>query len=229
VNLVVATPVGGAETWLATLSCGYSESLRLLSHEMRVDTVVDFAEDVVRARNRIAGTVLRDYPEATHVLWWDGDQWPEERRIVREMMESGADVIGAPYTNKRQPVRWIHRPMRSAPPPVDGVLQVEAVGFGFTMTTTACLKEISASARKYTDHPNKTKLANIFGHLFEPPPASGEYYCPEEDEMLLSEDYSFCKRWRDMGGRIMLYLKGGNIVHAGGRGWSVRDLHGVLG
>jgi hypothetical protein len=79
---------------------------------------------------------------------------------------------------------------------------------------------MSEHARKYTDHPNKHVISNIFGQLYEP---IGPDKSPETDS-LSSEDYSFCKRWRDLGGRVMVYLNAGRIVHAGSHGWSVRDM-----
>jgi hypothetical protein len=220
-KLVVATPVGGAELWAAQVTAGYSGSLYWLSHEMSIEAVVDYHDDVVRSRNRIAAKILRDVPLATHVLWWDADQWPEDRRIVPEMMATGEDVISAPYTNKNPPLRWTHNPL---PGGIDHGDWVEArhVSFGFTITTTSCLRRMSEQARVYTDWPNKDRIANIFGQLYDPPHPGGA----PEDDCLLSEDYSFCKRWRDMGGRVVIYRNAGIIHHAGGHIWNARQMQG---
>ena len=223
-TLVVATPVDGADIWSARVTLGYAENLRMLSHEMPVATVVEYARDVVRARNRVASLVLSEFPAMTHVLWWDDDQWPEDRGIVRKMIDSGEDLIGAPYTSKMLPLRWVHQLLHPCPVAVGGVQAVRAVGFGFTLTTRRCLEDMTAAHRKYRDWPRETRPANLFGQLYESPMLSGGLYTPEDEECLLSEDFSFCKRWRDMGRKVAILCDGGVIFHAGPRGWSAKDL-----
>jgi hypothetical protein len=223
-TLIVATPVGGADIWASSVSCGYSENLRALSHEMAIEQVVEFADDVVRARNRLVGRVLAAFPNMTHVLWWDADQWPEDRRIVKSMIDTGCDLIGAPYTNKRPPIRWVHQLLNPMPQSEGAVQEVRAIGFGFTITSRQCLLEVAAHSQAYTDHPNDTVLSNCFGQMFDDPRQSALMH----ERMLLSEDFSFCKRWRQLGRRVNLYLKGGAIMHAGSRGWSGHDVQGML-
>lgn len=227
-SVLIATPVRCAEAFPATVSAGYSEKLRELSHALAgVETyphTIYFAVDVVRARNRIVGIVLRDFPTVTNVLWWDDDVWPENIAIVREMLATGEDVIAAPYTNKRQPMRWIHQPLDPSPPEVDGLWEVRWVGFGFTMTSRRCLERMTAEHRKYTDAPNTHKIANLFGQTYYRPP----YGLEPEDDTLMSEDFSFCQRWRDMGGRVSVYTRAGVLVHAGPHGWSAREMPGGI-
>jgi hypothetical protein len=221
-RLLIATPVRGADIWATSVSVGYSESVRALSREMPVETLsatVTYSCDNIRARNRIAGTVLRDFPHVTHILWWDDDNWPEDRKIVHEMMNSGEDMIAAPYTNKKPPLRWIHQHLEGAEQ-IGKMLEVKGVGFGFTMTTRGCLESMTAASRIYTDHPHPHRIGNLFGQLYDP--VDDE---PAHDA-LLSEDYSFCKRWREIGGKVQLYASAGIILHGGARGWSARDMQG---
>jgi hypothetical protein len=49
---------------------------------------------------------------------------------------------------------------------------------------------------------------------------------PAEDQALLSEDYSFCLRWRRLGGRVYVYARGGIIHHAGVHDWTAREMPG---
>ena len=228
-TLAIATSFRGSEHLAAPVAWGYAENLRLLCLEMATEVevipaLVTYSADNIRARNRVAALVLREMPRVTHVLWWDDDQWPEDRRIVREMMTSGEDVISAPYTNKRRPLRWVHQPLDPSPPPEGMRQEVRAVGFGFTMTTRRCLETMSRAARKYTDHPRRDAIADIFGMLYDAPGPG----LPEEADMLLSEDFSFCKRWRETGGRVVLKLDSGAIYHAGGHAWSAHEMPGAL-
>lgn len=223
-KLIIATPVRGVERGTASVTLGYSDFVRLLSQEMPIDTVVTFAADVVRARNRIVAGVLRDYPTVSHVLWVDEDTWPEDRGLVLDMVASGEDVVGAAYTNKSQPLRWVHQPLQTSPEPdPKGLQEVRAVGFGFTLTSTECLRRMSSAARRYTDYPNLHRVPNVFGLLYDRLTESAD----PEDETLLSEDFSFCKRWRDLGGKIKVH-PGGIIYHAGTHAWSAREKPGAI-
>jgi hypothetical protein len=225
-KLVIATPVRGGEIDAAQVSFGWAAQMRALSIVFNCDLpIVGYNYDVVRSRNRMAAQVLRDKGDVEYVLWWDDDVMLGDLKIVREMMATGEDVIAAPYANKLPPIGWVHTHFK---PPREkrGLLQeVRSVGFGFTMTSTKCLRAMSEPARKYTDwtrNGDHYKVADIFGLTFEAPEPGGS----PEDEMLMSEDYSFCKRWRDMGGKIQIYLGAGILGHAGGHAFNAKDIPG---
>ena len=217
-RIVVATPVAGAAVWDARVTLGYAENLRWLGKELAIEAVVGVGDDVVRSRNRLAHIALHEFPRMTHVLWWDDDNWPEDRGCVARMLALGVDVVGAPYTVKTSPTRWVHRLLDPCPPERDGLQEVRCVGFGFTLTTRRCLERVSAAERRYTDWPRHVRMSNIFGHLY-----ASEGPDPEDDA-LLSEDFSFCKRWRDMGGGVYVYTGAGRIWHSGTKAWSAGDM-----
>jgi hypothetical protein len=223
-TLIIASPVDGADVWSADVKLGWAENIRALSHEMQVESVVAYAQDVVRARNRLVDFILRERPSMTHVLWWDTDQWPENRGIVQNMIETGEDFVAAPYTNKRAPVRWIHQLLDPCPLAARELQEVRNAGFGFTMTSRKCLETMTRAARCYTDHPHKHVIANLFGQVYEPAHKGGD----DSEDMLLSEDFSFCSRWRALGGKVMLLTKGGAIVHSGSYGFTAREIPGAF-
>ena len=218
IRLIVATPVRGPGM-LAPVSVGYSESLRKLSRVMPTETVaaaITFGCDVVRARNRVAALILREFGWATHVLWWDDDEWPEDVGVVGRMLDTCEDVIACPYTNKVPPLHWVHDGDPSEVVDARGLLDVHSVGFGFTITSTACLRKLSTNAVMYRDLPRDEHVPDIFGMLYD------EWH---GERVLLSEDRAFCKRWRDLGGRVKVYGGPGNIIqHAGRAAYSARDM-----
>ena len=226
VRLLIATPFDGGDVLTARVTLGYHRFVRALERDLGAD-VLDgellFAADVVRARNRAASHVLQRMPEISHVLWLDDDNFPEDvaqgLAVVHEMISSGEDLIAAPYTNKRPPLQWTHNGVQGVEPDERGVLDVLGVGFGFTITSRACLERMAWAAETYQDLPNQTTIANLFGQVYEQHPAG---------VALMSEDYSFCKRWRDLGGRVKIYLRAGIIQHVGSRAWSARDIPGAV-
>ena len=217
-NLILATPVRAADDRTAIVTIGYHNFVcaMMTRGADRIDGSITFCADIVRGRNRIAAKILRDKPNATHVLWCDDDQWPHTLDVVDRMVSSGEDVIGAVYTNKREPLRFVFQPwVDGEAPKVDerGIADVRGVGFGFTMTSRSCLERMAASVRWYRDLPDDHDVPNMFEMAYD------RY---ADADVFLSEDYAFCKRWRDLGGRIKL-LSTDIIYHSGAKAWSAKD------
>jgi hypothetical protein len=205
---------------------GYAMFLRRIAECLPdADTIQVYSLDTVRARNRIVGHFLLQpsLEKFTHLLFVDDDNWPEKATIVQEMADLDVDVVMAPCTNKRLPLRWCHEtwPDAHVPDP-KGCIDVKAVGMGFTMISRRCLEKIASLERWYTDWPSTQRCPNVFGQLFERLTPGDD---PEE-EALRSEDYSFCRRWRELGGKIHIYVHAGIIFHAGSHAWSAREIPG---
>jgi hypothetical protein len=179
-----------------------------------------FAGDVVRARNRATAFALQKVPGWTHLLWLDADTFPADAmdgvRAVREMLELvGEGLVGAPYTNKSTPTRWVHDTGGGFDFGGVGLVPVRGLGFGFTLTSRSCLERVSAVSGEYVDLPGGLVCRNAFGQIIA-----------ERDGVrtLLSEDFSFCERWRDLGEVAYVYSRAGLIVHAGSKAYSYKDI-----
>jgi len=211
-SLLVATPVRAAELPTALVSLGYCDFREKLVRHMPDYKVLSgsivFSLDVVRARNRIVGFVLTrpEFEDVTNVLWVDDDNFPEDVRIVDAMLERKGDIVAVSYTNKKEPLRWVH----SIQPETCEIL---GVGFGFTMTARHVLERLAKDATWYVDYfsGGNIETPNVFGQLYDRFPGT-------ERDTLLSEDYSFCKRAREAGFKIELVP--GLIHHAGGHVWN---------
>jgi hypothetical protein len=205
--IVVATPVRGTNPKNALVTLGFADFRANLVPPRFAKTAVSF--EPVRARNRLAARILQDtrLEKMTHVLWLDADQWADRPEIIQRMIDTREDLVGAPYVGKDYPIKFTHAALPDKKREGD-LLEVEGLGFGFTLTSRKCLEEMTKAARIYTDHPNPWKCADLFGLL---------YTGPTEGDGLLSEDLSFCARWRALGGRVMLWCGGpGHVMHSGG-------------
>jgi hypothetical protein len=118
-RIVIATPIDAPDVLSADVKLGYRMFVETLKAAGAATIEVDFAPDVVRARNRVAARILVDQPEMTHVFWLDSDMWAENPRVVQEMAATGLDLVAAPYTNKREPMRWIHQSLDTPQPEQD--------------------------------------------------------------------------------------------------------------
>jgi hypothetical protein len=173
---------------------------------------------ITRARQTIVGHFLDD-PGATHLLFIDADIGFEPEQVFR-LLEFGADFTAAAYPAKQ--INWElmagavqagRTPLESATLSYvvetgaakdmvtrNGFVKSRYAGTGFLMIRRSA---IEAMIEHYPE------LRYTHEHGPADPPAgsrwrSALFNCMVDKEtgFYLSEDYSFCRRWIDMGGEI---------------------------
>jgi hypothetical protein len=172
---------------------------------------------ITRGRSRLAAAFLA-HPEATHLLFIDADIGFAPRTVFR-LLESGKEVIAAVCPLKKvdwakvrravekgiedlqaASIGYVVRFLPNAQNSVevnDGYAQVAYGGTGFLMITRNAMQrltdahpELRAKMRDMADNAAQEAVM-VFETMIEP--ETGQY---------LSEDYAFCRRWRDLGGEI---------------------------
>lgn len=88
------------------------------------------------------------------------------------------------------------------------IAEVEALGFGFMLLSRQCCEAMLEAYRdelvfKDSQDGVRTDVVGLFQLVIDP-----------ETRILLSEDYSFCYRWRALGGKV--YCAGETASHIGG-------------
>lgn len=230
INLAVATPCFGGQ-----ISVAYAASIFKLQKALRslngIDLKILFKDGdalITRARASLVAQFLDD-PKATHLLFVDADIAFEPDQVLR-LINCGADVCAAIYPIKRidwdrvKSVLQAGRPDPAAaalnyvfevenPNAVvtqGGFAKVRHAGTGFLMIRREALEKMCrrySNLRFKRDHSLDAAVAseNRFA-LFD---------CMiDESGTYLSEDFSFCKRWTDMGGEIWADL-GSRLSHVG--------------
>lgn len=162
------------------------------------------------------------------------------------MLATGHDLVGAPYPRKRvrwdrlaagiaqgvvpftreglqsaaydYPYRFGDMDGGSAEiQVVNGCVEVEQMAFGFTLTSRAMLERMwnaYAPTLSYGD-PTDGHLAWTVG-LFQLMMPAQSATAPFAVDPMLSEDYSFCERWRRLGGKVQMYIGPGSpMSHVG--------------
>jgi hypothetical protein len=171
---------------------------------------------ITRARSRIATDFLRE-TRHTHLLFVDADIGFEPDHLFR-LLESGKPLVGGVYPLKKlywekipDAVRRGARDLQSAAlgyvirflPTPDKSVDVENgfgpvayVGTGFMLiarevleTLAGAYPELHCTITDLTSEPKTTVM--FFETMIDP-----------ATQEQLSEDYAFCKRWRDCGGEI---------------------------
>ncbi|MBN8749379.1 Uncharacterised protein [Xylophilus ampelinus] len=196
---------------------------------------------IPRARNRLAAEFMAD-PRWTHLFWIDADIGFEPDAALRLLL-SGHDVVAGVYPYKLDgwpeqglaqalpagstradfDARHARYPLNAAGP----ALEVDADGFaevldaptGFMLIARTVLEKMAMAMPELRYTPDAGDHANahlphwrFFDTLAEP--GGGRY---------LSEDFAFCRRWQQLGGRVLVDLRS-RLAHQGTHTWQ-GDLH----
>jgi hypothetical protein len=201
--------------------------IKLMSYASRNDFDVSLAllggdSLITRSRNKLVATFL-DMPQATHLMFIDADIsfHPED---IHRMLKFDHDVVAGMYPVKNFDWAQVKRKM-SAEMPEDklaesglhfvglpcpekdrehreGFVTGIYAGTGFMLMRRSCLE------RMVLAYP-QTKYD--VAHVYPMPavPSQNQYAlfdCMIEPgtNIYLSEDFTFCRRWRDIGGKIWL-------------------------
>ncbi|HEY5037939.1 MAG TPA: hypothetical protein VIJ93_02595 [bacterium] len=232
INLVVATPCYGGQ-----VTSVYTASLLKLQQACQLRGDIDFSvlmpwgdALITRARQNLVTHFLEN-AAATHLLFIDADIAFEPQQVFR-LLNFGVDMVAGVYPTKR--IDWgkvttlakagdkqlessglsyvleFEDPQRIELK--DGFSKVRYAGTGFLMIRRAALLrmiERYPELRYTREHQAGDLLKDskwryaLFNCLIDQP--TGTY---------LSEDFSFCKRWTDMGGEIWVDLQS-RLAHVG--------------
>jgi len=218
-SIVIGTPCfGGQVSWLYTSSLLHLQRA-LTQRGWGFGCLLQAGDALVtRARQTIVAHFLAD-ASATHLLFIDADIGFQPEQVVR-LVEFGADCTAAAYPVKQinwdqmaGAVRAGRAPLESATLSYvierergaemtvrDGFVKSRYAGTGFLMLRRAALEAMIAhypELRYTSEHRTPDPLQGspwrsaLFNCMIDP--SSGHY---------LSEDFSFCRRWTDMGGEI---------------------------
>ena len=199
---------------------GFDLSLGMLGHDALI----------TRSRNTLLSKFLHD-TSASHILFIDADITFEPHQVNR-MLRAGKDVVAGMYPLKA--LHWDHRAQarmqqgeaaETAAMLYVGLLcpEGEREVDGRFATAVYCGTGFMMIARQVVERmvvafPN-TRYRTVHAYPL-PKAAAGDHHAlfdcmidPETGEYL-SEDFTFCRRWRDIGGKIWLDLEGG-LTHCG--------------
>lgn len=145
---------------------------------------------VTRARNEMTASFLAT--DHTHMMWLDADIEfaPEDVAKVWNMdAEIGCGVYAMKKPGEDWYAAWKDGKLVKDLDQFDGPVEVDYAGTGFLMLKREAVEKLAAASQWY-DGPN--------GRV----PAI--YMTPVHDGVFESEDYNMCRRWREIGGKIMM-------------------------
>jgi hypothetical protein len=229
-HIMVATPCYGGQSTVAYVNSVLALQRSCLERNIQIEFNFRSGEALItRARADMVGEFLAS--KATHLLFIDADIGFTPEQVFR-LLAFGADMSAAAYPLKRidwekalkgakegridleaAALDYVFYPERKGPITArDGFVCARHVGTGFLMIRRTALLRMSEA------HPElRYKVAKREGDLLKDGPYSFALFeCMIEPEtgLYLSEDYAFCRRWRDLGGEIWLDINS-RLSHQG--------------
>lgn len=179
--------------------------------------------DIVDIRNLFVTLWYYLQPEASHLLMVDADMHFSER-MVWDMLNFDKPLTGAFYSRREFPVSVVGKTLNDTDT-IDNVekghLKVEGVGAGVFLIKRSLMDTMIKKMPEIIDTSNFHPVASsvqAYGlpHLLRP-----FDLVKFENGGRLSEDLSFCHRWRECGGEVWANVMH-PIGHVGPFEWKIR-------
>ncbi len=226
-KILLAMPCAHSIVKMGAMKTMTEVSVALANAGFAVGLATVSVSDLVLARNYLASVALRD--GCSHIFFVDSDMcFPGD--VVLRLLNADKDVSGLIYTRRMLDLDDVVRLAREKPDATHGEViskaldfvvrlpteatfnsgfaEVEGLGMGGTLIKTSALQIMvdkgMAEPRGMPVALTKTAL-NLYGFF--------DLWITPQGERL-SEDYSFCFRWRECGGTVW-GLDTGQVEHVG--------------
>ena len=230
-HITIATPMyGGNCTGVYMKSV--IELIKVLAESGHQVNFIDIANEslITRARNLLTEVFLRS--KSDYLLFIDADEGFEPRGVL-QMINEGVDLIwaavplkGINWDRVREAaknnqenlenftaiynVNMNNEQRESLLKSPNDIVEVQYIGTGLMLISRNVFETIKEKVKQYKcDQPKVGSI--VFG---DPIYDFWQAVIDEESERLLSEDYYFCKLWKNAGGKVYLapYVK---VQHVG--------------
>jgi hypothetical protein len=216
IHLVIGTPCYGGLMTVPHFTAAIRVRDYCAKNGIRLTFSMPWGDALVtRARQTIAAYFMAD-PTATHLLYIDADISYEVDQVLR-LLQFDRDVCAGIYPLKRYDWEQVRKSalageghlesaglsyvvdLKKEFETVDGFGRVAEAGTGFFMLKRSVFEDM---AKRYPELAYQAAGARGEKNHF------AFFNCLiDEKGAYLSEDYSFCKRWTDMGGEIWADLR----------------------
>lgn len=196
-SVLLSTPVYGGSARVEFFAAVNAEASALKSSGVTCGVQQSEGDSLVqRGRNELVWRFLAS--PFTHLLFWDADVVPVRAGYVAEMLGKGHDVIGGAYPYRAGTPRVVASFHGAELTMVDECIDALDVPTGFMLISRRAL--LAMARRYWSEMFYRSDHRDDMGA-----PRLAFFDCGVRDGRYLSEDYLFCRRWQQMGGRTYLY------------------------
>lgn len=194
-HVVIAIPAYAGTIHLATMRSLMADMTALMKRGDLVSIIDDCGNtDIADARASMASRFLSS--DGTDLVFIDNDVSWEAGALLR-LLDYPVDFVAGVYPKRAEPfgfpVQYIEDRPELRADPETGLLEVAGVPAGFMRCTRKMLETMS---RDYGGLAYDRHGKTIIG-LFDTMRIDG-------GKRKLSEDFSFCRRWREIGGKVWI-------------------------
>jgi hypothetical protein len=172
----------------ATVSAYYTSSIfksQKLLKENGIDCYLDIIIDeplIQLARNKLLSLFIES--DCDELIFIDSDQaWDPEDLL--KLINIDKDFVGAPVILKTSN----NYNVSFKDPSSNELMEVDFVGTGFLKISKRVAEEVFSYSEEYIDGDSVCRMAFEVKVL---------------DKSIMSEDFMFCKKWKDLGGKIFI-------------------------
>jgi hypothetical protein len=208
IHVMIAMPVYTGMVHVGTMHSLIDDLVQLVARGDKFTLVDDIGNALIADCRGVIATNFY-HSDCDQLVFVDSDVcW--ERGALLKLIDHPVDLVAGIYPSRVEPVqymvKYLDKPQLWADP-VTKLLEVEAIPAGFTKFSRNCIeKMIEAFPEKYFHASAKN---DEFYPLFDS-------YVVDRNGLKFKhgEDYSFCYRWRSIGGQVWIDPEIG-MGHAG--------------
>ena len=218
-HVVIAIPAYASTISLATMRSVTHDLMQLMRRGDNVSVEDECGNtDITDARARMVAKFLAG--PGTDLVFVDHDVCWEANALLK-LIDYPVDHVSGVYPQRADPIAFNLRYVEDRPEiwgdPKTGLIEVAGVSAGFMRCSRKMLERM---VKDYSGL-SYVREGKDFHGLFDP-------YRLDDGKRKLSEDYSFCQRWRDIGGQVWAdpNIKMGHIglkTFAGSLGHFLKD------
>lgn len=153
---------------------------------------------VARARNTLAAEFIK-CSDCTHILFLDSDLIFSSEQIKR-LVDHNEDLCAGFYPKKQDgDLAWVcNAKLHANSPDARGLQEMRYMGTGFLLIKRIVFEKMIASIGSAIEYHPDGRTAETEWDFF----AVGPHKTADGYSRYLSEDWYFCQRWLDLGGKV---------------------------
>ena len=192
-NVMIAMPCYSAKVHFPTMRAILLDAINIIGRGDKFSIAEDIGNsDIAGSRGALFGAFVRS--KADTLVFIDDDIFWTPGALIK-LIDHPVDVVGGIYPKKRDPLEWpfkIGIKDEYRVDPKTGLMEVIGLPGGFMKVTRNCAEKMIEAYPRQTLR--SVSENTQFWPLFDP------YQTPDGNR--LSEDFSFCQRWIDIGGQV---------------------------
>jgi hypothetical protein len=190
---MIAIPAYSGTVHMATMRSLISDLILLLARGDKFTLVDDIGNALIAdSRGVIATNFLKS--ECDQLIFIDSDVTWESGALVK-LIDAPEDLVGGIYPQRADPLAWtvnyLDKPELWSDE--NGLIEVDAIPTGFMKISRNCVEKMCEAYPQQYKHDRAE--GGMFYTLFEQ---------VVQDDKRWGEDFSFCRRWRGIGGKVYM-------------------------